>query len=471
MNESLVNGGPGADNRYMRRLRTLALILVGCGLVGAASPAGASEESRVAYSIQLQATIDPATQKWISSALDDAASQHARIAIIRLDTPGGLEDSMRSIIQDIESAPMPVVVYTYPNGARAASAGAYITEAADVAAMAPVTNIGSATPIAEGETGVSHDLARKIVNDAAASMRALAFVHGRNASLAQKLVNKATNLTAQEAKRDGLIDVIAPNQQALLRKINGFHVRGPKAQVLDTAGLEIANHDMPFQYQLLEVIVNPNVSYLLILAGILGIVIELFSPGLILPGTFGAISFLLGLYGSAQLPVNFAGVALLVLGVAMLILEAHVTSHGILGVSGIAALVAGGLLLYNTNSSAFGISPWVVVALGLVLGGGVAFAVQRAVRARRLPKRTGWEELVGAVGEVRQPLDPLGQVFLQGALWRARLANGRRPPQRVAIGSRVRVESVEGLTLAVSPLERDGGETGAAATEKPTEGA
>lgn len=433
-------------------------------------PAAASDGTGVAYSIQLQATIDPATQKWISSALDDAASEHAKLAIIRLDTPGGLEDSMRSIIQDIEAAPMPVVVYTYPNGARAASAGAYITESADVAAMAPETNIGSATPIAEGETGVSHDLARKIVNDAAASMRALAAYHDRNSKLAGKLVNKATNLTAQEALRDGLIDVIAPNQHVLLHKIDGFHVKGPKApQVLDTANLEIENHDMPLQYQLLEVIVNPNVSYLLLLAGILGIVIELFSPGLILPGTLGAISFLLGLYGSAQLPVNFAGVALLVLGVVMLILEAHVTSHGILGASGIAALIAGGLLLYNTNSGAFGISPWVVVAVGLILGAGVAFAVQRAVRARRLPKRTGWEELVGAVAEVRQPLDPLGQVFVYGALWQARLRDAARA-RPVALGSRVRVESVEGLTLEVSPLEASEVQAAAATGNADVEG-
>jgi membrane-bound serine protease (ClpP class) len=337
--------------------------------------------------------------------------------------------------------------------------------------MAPETNIGSATPIAIGATGGSQDLARKIVNDAAASMRALASVHGRNPKLAQRLVTKATNLTAQEALHDGLIDFIAPSQQALLRKIDGFHVKGPKAQVLHTAGLQVEEQNLPLQYQLLEIIVNPNVSYLLILAGILGIVIELFSPGLILPGTFGAISFLLGLYGSAQLPVDFAGVALLVLGVAMLIAEAHYSSHGILGASGIAALVIGGLLLYDTNSSAFGISPWVVVAVALILGGGLAFAVDRATRARRLPKRTGREELVGAVAEVRQPLDPLGQVYLQGALWRARLNNGAASSQPVAIGSRVRVESVEGLTLEVSPLDLGGGDPGATATENPTEGA
>jgi membrane-bound serine protease (ClpP class) len=412
----------------------------------------ASGSTGVAYSIQLQATIDPATQKWVGSALDDAASQNAKLVIIRLDTPGGLSDSMRSIIQDMAASPLPVVVYVSPNGARAGSAGAYITEAADVATMAPVTNIGSATPIAIGAGGVSQDLSRKIKNDAAAGMRALASAHGRNAHLAGLMVTQAKNFTAREALHKNLIDVIAPSQEALLRKLDGFQIQGPKKQVLDTKGLQISNHDLPFTYQVLEILVNPNVAYLLILVGLLGLIVEAFSPGLIAPGTIGVIALLLGLYGSFQLPVSLAGVLLLLAGVLMIIGEAHLPTHGILGASGVAALIASGLLLYDTNTSAFEISPVVVVLVGLFLGGGLAFAVSKAVRARRLPKRTGWEEMVGAVGEVREPLDPVGQIFVQGALWRAEItgANGDgRPLER---GSRVRVESVEGLTLHVSPV-------------------
>jgi membrane-bound serine protease (ClpP class) len=285
-------------------------------------------------------------------------------------------------------------------------------------------------------------------------MRALAAAHGRNAKLAQLLVTKAKNLTATEAKKARLIDVIAPSQESLLRELDGFHVKGPKAQVLHTAGLQIANHDMPLQYQLLEILVNPTVSYLLILLGLVGLGIELFSPGLIAPGTIGVISFLLGLYGTAQLPVTITGVLLLVLGIAMIIAEAHLPTHGILGASGVAALVASGLLLYNTNSSAFEVSAPVVIAVGLALGTLLAFAVERAVRARRLPKHTGWEEMVGAIGEVRQPLDPVGQVFVQGALWRARLSAGPNGgARRLERGSRVRVESVEGLTLEVRPVK------------------
>jgi membrane-bound serine protease (ClpP class) len=417
----------------------------------------------IAYSIELQATIDPATQKWIGSALDDAASEDAEIAIIRLDTPGGLSDSMRSIIQDMAAAPMPVVVYVSPNGARAGSAGAYITEAGDVAAMAPETNIGSATPIAVGPGGGSSDLDRKIKNDAAASMRALASDHGRNPRLAGELVTQAKNLTAEEAKAAGLIDLISSDQDALLRQLDGFRVKGPKAQTLHTAGLRIENHDMPLGYELLEILVNPNVAYLLLLIGLVGLAIELFSPGLIAPGTIGVISLLLGLYGTAQLPVTATGVLLLAFGVALIIAEAHLPTHGILGASGVAALIAAGLVLYDTNTSAFGVSAPVIIFAGLLIGGFLAFAVERAFRARRQPARTGWEEMIGAVGEVRERLDPVGQIFVEGALWRAELAppdggsdqsavgsaGDGRPLER---GSRVRVASVEGLTLRVRPL-------------------
>ena len=444
-------------------MRTLGLrvwiwtAVAAVGAVLVAAPAlgqgsASSGSSGVAYSIQLQDPIDPATQRWVSSALDDAASQHARLAIIRLDTPGGLSDSMRTIIQDMAAAPMPVVVYVSPNGARAGSAGAYITQAGDVAAMAPVTNIGSATPIAIGPNGESQDLSRKIKNDAAAGMRALASAHGRNAHLAGLLVTQAKNLTAREALKDNLIDVIAPSQEALLKKLDGFQVRGPKRQVLNTSGLTISNHDMPFIYQVLEVLVNPNVAYLLILVGILGLIIEAFSPGLIAPGTIGVISLLLGLYGSFQLPVSLAGVLLLVAGILMIIGEAHLPTHGILGASGVAALIASGLLLYDTNTSAFEISPVVVVLVGLILGGALALVVQKAVKARGAPKRTGWEEMVGSIGEVREPLDPVGQVFVQGALWRAELTEADGDGRVLDRGVRVRVESVEGLTLHVSPV-------------------
>jgi membrane-bound serine protease (ClpP class) len=450
----------------MRRLHiALATALTAIGAWVVASPARAQEPTGTAYSIELNDSINPATAKWVSSALDDAVDQGAKLAIIRLDTPGGLSDSLRDIVKDELAAPIPVVVYVYPNGARAASAGAYITEAADVAAMAPETNIGSATPIAIGPGG-SSDLDQKIKNDAAASLRALASDHGRNPRLAEDLVSSATNVTAEEALHAGLIDVIADDQQELLQELDGFRVQGPKAQTLHTAGLEIDEHDEPFQYELLGILVDPTVSYLLILLGIVGLALELFSPGLIFPGAFGAVSFILGLYGSAQLPVTAAGILLLVFGAGLIIAEAHLPTHGLLGITGVAALIASGLLLYDTGSDAFDISAPVVIVIGLALGGFIAFAGQRAVAARHRPVHTGWEEMVGSIGDVRQTLDPVGQIFVSGALWRARQAGDATGGPPVPPGVRVRVESVEGLTLRVTPVDEEPAADHAQETER-----
>ena len=220
-------------------------------------------------------------------ALEDAADEGAELVIIRLDTPGGLDTSMREIVKDIIAAPMPVVVYVSPDGARAASAGLFVTQAADVAAMAPQTNIGSASPISIGGEDIGEVLGRKIENDAAAYVRALAEEHGRNPDLAEEMVRDATNVTAAEALDAGLIDIVATDTEDLLAQLDGFEVQGPKATTLDTEGLEVEERDMPLQYEVLQIIVNPNVAFLLILAGIIGIAIEIFSPGLILPGATG----------------------------------------------------------------------------------------------------------------------------------------------------------------------------------------
>jgi membrane-bound serine protease (ClpP class) len=417
------------------------LVLLGALLAVSAR----AQDGGVAYSIELNGEISPATAAWIDAALDDATDAEAELAIIRLDTPGGLDSSTRDIVKDIVAAPMPVVVYVSPDGARAASAGAYITQAADVAAMAPQTNIGSATPISIGPGSDDEVLGRKIENDAAAYIRALAEAHGRNAAVAESTVIDAENLTAEEALAAGLIDVVAGSEADLLEKLDGFEVRGPKAATLETGGLEVTSRDMPWQYDLLALLVNPTIAFLLLTVGLIGLAIELFSPGLILPGALGLASFVMGLYGTAQLPVTVAGVALLVLAVTLFIAEGHLNANGLLGAAGVVALVLSGLLLFNTGEGA-DVSVPVVVAAGLVLGGFLAFAIHRAVQARREPVRTGYEELAGAVAEARTPLDPEGQVFVEGALWRARLGEGEPP---VPVGGRVVVEGVEGLTLLV----------------------
>jgi membrane-bound serine protease (ClpP class) len=428
-----------------------ALIGAALGLLhlGAASARQDRSQARpIAYSIELNATIDPATQRWIHKALGEAKSKHAAVAIIRIDTPGGLDSSMRSIIKDILAAPMPVIAYVYPDGSRAASAGLYITQSADVAAMAPQTNIGSATPIDSNGGDIGGTLGRKITNDAAAFVRALTDSHGRNANVAERMVRKATNLEASQALRVHLIDVIANNQQQLLQKLNGFQVKGPKAQTLHTAGLTVVKRDMPFQYDLLELLVNPTIAYLLLTAGFAGIAFEFFSPGMVAPGVLGALALILGLFGTAQLPVNAAGVVLFLVAIALFILEFKVGGHAVFAVGGVIALIASGLLLFNTGNGPFSIDVPVVVVAAALLGGLTLFAVSKAVQARRGPVSTGWEELVGQQGRVRVPLDPVGQIFVQGALWRARATDERAVP---AVGDRVRVDSVDGLTLYVSP--------------------
>jgi len=432
--------------RFRRLVAWVAVAATGLALLAASAGRG-QPSGRFAYSLELTGEISPATSSWVNKALDEAADQNATVAIIRLDTPGGLDSSLRDIVKDIGDAPMPVIVYVSPNGARAASAGAYITEAGDVAAMAPVTNIGSATPISIGPGSNDRVLGRKIRNDAAAYMRALTAAHGRNVAVGERMVRSAVNLTAGEALRAGFIDVIAPSERALLTKLDGFRVRGPKAQVLHTADLRISDHDIPLQYEILQILVNPTVAFLLLSVGLIGLAIEIFNPGVIAPGTLGLISFLLGLYGTAQLPVTAAGILLLVLAMGLFIAEGHLQSHGVLGLSGVIALILSGLLLYDTNGG-FGVSVPVVIVAGTVLGGFFAFMVQRAVRARREPVRTGYEEMVGALAEVRVPLAPEGQVFTNGALWRARAVDGAG---RLRTGDRVRVESVDGLTLLVRP--------------------
>jgi membrane-bound serine protease (ClpP class) len=434
-----------------RALRLL-LSLTACALGAAGLIAHATAQSGgVVYSLELTGTIDPATEGWLGKALDEAEEEGAELAVIRLDTPGGLDTSMREMVMDIIGAPMPVVVYVSPDGARAASAGLFVTQAADVAAMAPQTNIGSASPVSIGGGDVGEVLGRKIENDAAAYVRALAEGHRRDGDLAEEMVTEAENVTAVEALDAGLIDIVATNEQDLLRQLDGFEVKGPKAQTLDTQDLEVERHDMPLQFDLLQLIVNPTVSFLLLTAGILGLVIEIFSPGLIIPGALGGVSFLLGLYGTSQLPVNIAGIALLLLGVALIIAEAHV-SGGFLGAVGVIAVALAGLLLYDTNSDAFEVSAPVVIIAGLLIGGFLAFATSKVVEARKRPVRTGWEEMVGAEGDVRVALAPVGQVFVEGALWRAEAVDGEGP---IPVGSRVTVESVDGLTLRVRQAAGD----------------
>jgi len=437
------------------RVGIVAALVALAGLLAAAPGAVAQDATGTTVpSIELDGEISPATAGWIGSALDEAADEGAPLAIIRLDTPGGLDSSMRDIVKDILAAPMPVVVYVYPNGARAASAGVFITQAADVAAMAPETNIGSASPITSTGGDIGGTLGRKITNDAAAYLRALADSHGRDPELAERMVSEATNVSAREALDAGLIDLIAGDQGELLAELDGFEVKGPKRTTLDTTGYTIDERAMPLRYEVLQFLVNPNVAFLLLLVGLIGITLEILSPGAIIPGLVGGVAFVLGLIGTLQLPVAAVGVALLVLAFALIIAEAHLATGGILGILGIAALIAGGLLLFQGGEGGETVSPWVAVPVAIVLGGGVLAVGRRVLVARRSEVRTGEEELLGSTGTVRSAVDPVGQVFVAGALWRARAAGG----EPIAVGTAVRVEAIDGLTLTVAAVEPEDAE-------------
>lgn len=451
-------------------LALLGAVLAVAGLAGAQQrPAGG-----VAHSIAIDGTVDPATERWLGSALEDAEQQGAALAIVRLDTPGGLDTSMREMVQSILSADLPVVVYVSPQGARAASAGLFVTLAADAAAMAPGTNIGAATPVQLGGGEQDEVLGRKVRNDAAAYVRALAEGHDRNADLAERMVRDAVSVSASRALEAGLIDVVAPDEQALLAELDGLRVSGPKAQVLDTDGLRVERRDTPFQYEVMQLLVNPTIASLLLVAGLIGLAIEIFSPGGIAPGVLGAIAFVLGLYGTAQLPVTAAGVLLLLLALGLIAAETQVPSGGILGIGGVVALVAGLLLLYDTDSEAYSVSVPAAIAAGVLLGGFTLFALSKALAARDAPVHGGAEEIVGSRGEVRAPLDPVGQVFVHGSLWRAR---GEDESAALDRGERVRVSGVDGLTLTVRPdagedeaADRLGDGTNAPAADRPTDG-
>lgn len=433
----------------MRRLIALLCVAAGLALLVASAP-GQSPSTTVP-SIELSGTISPATESWMSSALEDAADDDAPLVIVRLDTPGGLDSSMREIVKDMLAAPMPVVVYVSPAGSRAGSAGVFITEAADVATMAPETNIGSASAITASGDDIGGTLGRKITNDASAFVRALATSHGRNPDLAEQMVREATNVTSEEALDAGLIDLIAADEADLLAQLDGFEVQGPKATTLSTEGLETDERDMPFKYDLLQVLVDPNVAFLLLIVGVVGIALEFFTPGAIIPGAIGVTSLVAGLFGTVQLPVEAIGVVLLILGIGLIIAETQLPTAGILGLLGIGALIGGGLLLFDLDGDT-SISPVLVVVVAIALGAPLIFAGQRALAARNEPVRTGEEELIGSEGVVRSALDPVGQVFVAGALWRARASKGEGP---IGHGYRVRIEAIDGLTLLVGPAAQD----------------
>jgi membrane-bound serine protease (ClpP class) len=411
------------------------LLLVASTLFLFAVPQALAGNGKVLV-VTFDAEVNPVTQEWLNDRIAEGSDYDA--IVILLDTPGGLDESMRKIVRAELAAKEPVVVYVAPGGARAASAGVWISQAADILAMAPNTNIGSSTPITNTGANIGSDLRRKIVNDAAASLRGLAQSHGRNAKWADLAVRKASNLSADEALRMNVIDLIAPTLPALLRTIDGKTTK-PRALTLHTAGDAIVARKMGFFTRLLNTLIDPNLLSLLFLAGIGGLAFEVFHPGVVLPGALGAVSLVTALFGFSILPTNWAGAALILLGLVLLVIDAHVVTHGALTLSGLLAMGVGMLTLFHDAPAPYHVHVWFVIAVTGSIGGFMAFALGKAVQARRQP--SAMPSLVGSEGVVRRD----GLVFVQGELWQATSADGAP----LEPGAHVRVDGIEGLRLTV----------------------
>jgi membrane-bound serine protease (ClpP class) len=423
----------------MRLERAFWLLLAGVAALFLA-PASLGATPRV-LAVEFENDVNPVTADYVTGQIERANEERFDVVVILLDTPGGLADSMRRIYRAELASRIPVLVYVAPDGARAASAGVWIGQAADVLAMAPQTNLGSSTPVAAGGGEIPSDLKRKVVNDAAASLRALAEEHGRNGDWAERAVRQGANLTAREALRMNVIDEIAPTLPALLNEVDGERTQ-PKGLVLETAGAEIERVEMGLWKQILDTLIDPNIITLMLSLGALGIVVELWNPGLIFPGTVGGISLVMGLYGLQVLPVSFAGILLMLLAAGFFVADLFVPSHGALTLAGAISFVFGALLLFDPAGPAYQVSLEVAVAIAATVGLFMAFVLAKLVQVRRKPVEVGMNTMVGTSAVVRRD----GYVLAHGELWRARSADG----EDLQTGEPVEVEAVEdGLQLVV----------------------
>jgi membrane-bound serine protease (ClpP class) len=420
--------------------------------------------------VSIEGAIGPATADFVGRSLERAAKEGAPLVVLRLDTPGGLDSSMRDIIRDILASPVPVVAWVGPSGARAASAGTFILYASHVAAMAPATNLGAASPVAIGgapDAGKSDPagkdakkgaapqpgdtMMRKVTNDAAAYIRSLAQLRGRNADWAERAVREGVSLPAAEARKLKVIVLLADSVPALLNAVDGrtVEIAGEKRK-LATAGAEVKRIEPDWRTRVLSVITNPSVAYLMILVGIYALIFEFTNPGMILPGVVGAICILIAMYAFQLLPVNYAGLALLLLGIAFMVAEVWITSHGALAVGGLVAFVVGSVMLLDTDVPQFEI-PYALI--GGVTAASAAFVflvIGMLLRSRRNPVVSGREELIGAPGEALEDIAGEGWARVHGERWRVRASE---PLKR---GQALRVAAVDGLVLEVTPGPGDG---------------
>lgn len=396
------------------------------------------------HHVKIKSAIHPVSAEAIRDAIAEADAAKAAAIVIELDTPGGLLTSTREITTAMLGARTPVVVYVSPSGAQAASAGFFLLMAADVAVMAPGTNTGAAHPVGGQGEDIPGNLGEKAVQDAAANIRSLAARNGRDVKLAEAAVLQSRSFTAQEALDGQLIDLVAPNLPALLRQLEGRPVQRNGAAVpLRTADTEVVEFELSPLRRFLGVLADPNIAYMLLTFGFLGLYFELMNPGAVLPGVVGGICLILGFYALSVLPVDYAGLALIVLAVILFIAEIKITSYGLLTVAGVISLVLGSLMLFKTAEPALRVSLELIASLAVFSLLLVGFLLFLSLRARRTPVRTGMEGLLHEVGTARSPLAPRGKVFVHGELWDA------VAEEPVALGEPVEIVGVRNLTLAV----------------------
>lgn len=413
---------------------------------------GAGSGPRV-LRIDVDQVIHPLTTEVIARGLDQASREGADAVLIRLNTPGGLMTAMQEIIQKIVASPAPVITYVAPSGGRAASAGFMILEAADVAAMAPATSTGAAHPVLLGGGQLDPIMKQKIENDAAASLRALAEKRGRNSVMAEQAVRESKAFTEKEALDSHLIDLVAQDEKALLTALDGREITrfDGRRQKLRLAGATITGYEMNLRQRVLMPLIDPNLAFVLLILGALGVYLEFTHPGLILPGVAGGILVILALMALTLLPIRFAGAALLILGVILFVLEAKIASHGILGVGGSIAMVLGALILIDTSVPELKIRLSTAVAVTLPFALITIFLLQLVIRARSLKVTTGAAGMLDEIGLSKTELAPEGAVFVHGEWWNA-VSSVRVPP-----GTKVKVVAVEGLKLRVVPAEQNAG--------------
>lgn len=430
-------------------VRVTVSILVGCSLALTASAGFGKTGESVREAVHVgtyEGVINPVAAEYINHVLAVAQEAGAAAVVLRLDTPGGLDTSMRLIIKDITASPIPVIVYVSPSGGRAASAGVFILFAAHIAAMAPGTNVGAAHPVAMGGGEMDAVMKAKVENDAAAYIKSIAEKRGRNAQWAEDAVRKSLSVTEKEALTLKVIDLVAEDMPSLLAAVDGREVvTGAGKVVLRTKGAPLTETLMGWRLEALKALSDPNIAFILMTLGTIGLIAELYNPGAILPGIVGAISLILAFYSLQTLPINYAGVLLIILGIVLFILEIKVVSYGLLSLGGIASMVLGALMLVKTDAPFLKVSLSVIIPTVVTFGGLLLAVTWLAVQSHRHRPVTGVESMVGTIAVAKTELAPHGKVLLQGELWDA------VSEEPIHEGEEAEVKAVSGLTLTVRP--------------------